>query len=157
MLCHTEQMKVNFVKNNNTLTSLHDSLISVWHSFSYLSFKSFFFFNITCRLLLLPSADLQKKIRYNQSFPRSVGYVAMCSKRLFITGPNDQQESQHLLSGVCECSVNLMLGPVIHTPLLDRMSIQLQLTLRNVNTVSTQLTVYLDEYRNLTITIGTKL
>ena len=61
MLCHTEQMKVNFVKNNNTLTSLHDSLISVWHSFSYLSFKSFFFFNVTCRLLLLPSADLQKK------------------------------------------------------------------------------------------------
>jgi hypothetical protein len=50
-----------------------------------------------------------------------------------------------------------MLGPVIHTPLLDRMSIQLQLTLGNVNTVSTQLTVYPDEYGNLTITIGTKL
>ena len=32
-----------------------------------------------------------------------------------------------LLCGVCECHVNLMASPVIHTPLLDRMSIQLYL------------------------------
>jgi hypothetical protein len=35
------------------------------------------------------------------------------------------------VSGVCECPVNLMLGPVIRTPLLDRMSNQLQFTLGN--------------------------
>ena len=34
-------------------------------------------------------------------------------------------------SKVCECPVNLMLGPVIRTPLLDWMSIQLQFTLGN--------------------------
>jgi hypothetical protein len=38
---------------------------------------------------------------------------------------------EHLLCGVCECPINLMLGPVIHTLLLDRMSIQLQFTLGN--------------------------
>jgi hypothetical protein len=63
--------------------------------------------------------------------PRSIGHVTMSSKRLFITGPNDLSESEHILCGVCECPVNLMLGPVIRTPLLDRMSIQLQFTLRN--------------------------
>jgi len=31
----------------------------------------------------------------------------------------------------CECHVNFMAGPVIRTPLLDRMSIQLQFTLGN--------------------------
>jgi hypothetical protein len=30
-----------------------------------------------------------------------------------------------------ECHVNFMVGPVIRTPLLDRMSIQLQFTLGN--------------------------
>ena len=39
-------------------------------------------------------------------------------------------ESEHLLCGVCECPVNLMLGPVICTLLLNRMFIQLQLTNR---------------------------
>jgi hypothetical protein len=38
-------------------------------------------------------------------------------------------ESEHIHCGVCECPVNLMLGPVIRTLLLDRMSIQLQFTL----------------------------
>jgi len=51
-----------------------------------------------------------------------------------MTGPNDQQESEHFLSGVCEFPVNLMLGPVICTPLLERMSIQLQFTLGNTDT-----------------------
>jgi hypothetical protein len=62
----------------------------------------------------------------NQSFR----HVAMSSKRLFITGQNDRYESEHLC-GVCDDPVNLMLGPVIRTPLLDRMSIQLQFTLGN--------------------------
>jgi hypothetical protein len=53
------------------------------------------------------------------------------SRRLFITGPNDQYKSEHPLCGVCECPLNLMLGPVIRTPLVDRMSIQLQFTLGN--------------------------
>ena len=35
--------------------------------------------------------------------------------------------------GVCECPVNLMLGPVICIPLLDRMSIQHQFTLANTD------------------------
>jgi hypothetical protein len=47
-------------------------------------------------------------------------------KGFFITGPNDQYESDLITS---ECPVNLMLGPVIRTPLLDQMSIQLQFTL----------------------------
>ena len=38
------------------------------------------------------------------------------------------------LCGVCECPLNLMLGPVIRTPLLDRISIQLQFTLGNTLT-----------------------
>jgi hypothetical protein len=63
----------------------------------------------------------------NQSFR----HVAMSSKRLFITGQNDRYESEHLLCGVCDDPVNFMLGPVIRTPLLDRMSIQLQFTLGN--------------------------
>ena len=57
-----------------------------------------------------------------QSFPRSIRHVVMSSKRLLMTGPNDQQESEHFLCGVCEFPVNLMLGPVICTPLLERMS-----------------------------------
>ena len=35
--------------------------------------------------------------------------------------------------GGCECPVNLILGPVIRTPLLDQMSIQLQFTLWNTD------------------------
>jgi hypothetical protein len=38
---------------------------------------------------------------------------------------------QTIFYGWPECPVNLMLGPVIHTPLLDRMSIQLQFTLED--------------------------
>ena len=53
------------------------------------------------------------------------------SRKLFITGPNDQLESEHLLCGVCECPVNFILGSVIRTPLLDRMVIQLQFTFQN--------------------------
>jgi hypothetical protein len=59
----------------------------------------------------------------------SVGHVAVSSKNWF--GPVkdysllDQITSQNMStsSGVCECPVNLMLGPVICPPLLDRMSI----------------------------------
>ena len=44
----------------------------------------------------------------------------------------DQRTSRNLsISGVCECPVNLMLGPVFLTPVLDRMSILLQFTLGN--------------------------
>jgi hypothetical protein len=45
----------------------------------------------------------------------------------------DQMTSRNLsissVKYVNQCSVNLMLGPVIRTPLLDRMFIQLQFTL----------------------------
>jgi hypothetical protein len=56
------------------------------------------------------------------------------SRRLFITEPNDQYKSEHPLCGVCECPLNLMLGPVIRTPLLDRISIQFQFTVGNTVT-----------------------
>jgi len=75
-----------------------------------------------------------------QSFSRSVKHVAMSSKHWFSTVKDysilDHQESEHLLCGGCECPVNLMLGPVICIPLLDRMSIQVQFTLGNTGTVS---------------------
>ena len=45
----------------------------------------------------------------------------------------DEMTSRNLstTSGVCDSPVNLMLGPDIHTPLLDQMSIQLQFTFGN--------------------------
>jgi hypothetical protein len=45
----------------------------------------------------------------------------------------DQVTSRNLSTSSveCECHVNFMVGPVIRTPLLDRMSIQLQFTFGN--------------------------
>ena len=41
----------------------------------------------------------------------------------------DKMTSRNLSTcGGCECPVNLILGPVIRTPLLDQISIQLQFT-----------------------------
>ena len=57
----------------------------------------------------------------------------------------DQMTSRNLStsSGVCECPVNLMLGPVIHTPLLNQMSIQLQYTLGTTGIMSIDIAKYL--------------
>ena len=58
----------------------------------------------------------------------SILHVAMSSKNCF--GPVkgylllDQMTSRNLITSSveCECHVNLMVGPVIRTPLLNRMS-----------------------------------
>ena len=57
----------------------------------------------------------------------------MSSKNLFapVKGYSLLDQRPVGICGICECPVNLMLGPVIRTPLLDRMSIQFQFTLGN--------------------------
>jgi hypothetical protein len=79
--------------------------------------------------------------RVKQIFPMSILHVAMSSKNCF--GPVkgylllDQMTSRNLITSSveCECHVNLMVGPVIRTPLLDRMSIQLQFILGSTSVI----------------------
>ena len=69
-----------------------------------------------------------------QSFPRSVGHVAVPSKNWFgsVKGYSllDQMTSRNLSASRSSVEyVNVMLCPIIGIPLLDRMSIQLQFIL----------------------------
>jgi hypothetical protein len=57
----------------------------------------------------------------------------------------DQMTSRNLITSSveCECHVNLMVGPVIRTPLLDRMSIQLQFILGSTYVIHFFFIIYL--------------